>query len=125
MDPYSAKNVNFYAPIDTKGTADTADDVVVYPTSAVYTPYDLATGKGRMVTLTFATGIDSNGNAFPITDLAQLGTGAFRLRVGDQYQTVSPVAGGGLGGDIVTTDVSSKVSADIDHKQNRELHFKN
>ena len=63
----SATNWNFYQLIDTNGSADDAKDTVYYPTSAYYD------ANLNRVRLTFAA------------DLATLGTGEFRLRVGDAY----------------------------------------
>ncbi len=87
MDAASAQNTDFYSLIMTNGTADTSDDVVIHPTAAVYTETSKSGSPGSpvyMVALTF--GKDANGN--PITDLAQIGTGAFRLRVGNEYQPI-------------------------------------
>ena len=96
MDPASAQNTSFYQLIVTNNSANTADDVVVNPTAAVYN----ATAK--MVTLTF--GADSHGNT--ITDLAALGAGSFRLRIGDAYETslANPT------GDIITSAVTKDVN---------------
>ncbi|MCS7239142.1 MAG: hypothetical protein NZ899_12870, partial [Thermoguttaceae bacterium] len=66
--PTGVENPAFYQLIGTRQTADPRDDVVVAPSQVVYDP------SLRKVTLTFER------------DLADYGTGAFRLRIGDTYQ---------------------------------------
>jgi hypothetical protein len=78
MNPTSAQTLTYYTLIVTRDTANTNDDVAINPTAAIY---DAA---ARKVTLVFAQ--DAVGN--PITDLAQIATGAFRLRIGDQYRPI-------------------------------------
>ena len=88
MNPASAQNTSFYQLIVTNNTANTADDVVINPTAAVYDP------TAKMVTLTFSG------------DLATLGTGSFRLRIGDAYETslANPT------GDIITSAITKDVN---------------
>ncbi len=85
MDLDSVLTLTYYSLISTQDTANTSDDVIITPTQAVY---DAAAKK---VTLTF--GVNSNGD--PAIDLAQLvadpaknATGAFRLRIGDEYRPI-------------------------------------
>ncbi len=85
MDAASAETLAFYQLISTQDTANTSDDVVFHPTSAVYN------SATKMVTLTFAK--DQSGTA--CSDLASLitsasasATGAFRLRVGNEYRAI-------------------------------------
>jgi len=68
--PDSAENPNFYQLFVTGNSADPSDDTMVLP---VAVDYDPATDKA---VLTFGD------------DLASYGTGAFRLRIGNEYQPV-------------------------------------
>ena len=70
LDESAAENVNFYQVFVTKDSATPADDVVILPASVVY---DAAR---HMAVLTFSQ------------DLADYGTGAFRLRIGTPYQPI-------------------------------------
>ncbi len=103
MDPASAETEAYYSLISTQDTANTSDDVIINPTQV---DYDAAAKK---ITLTF--GADSNGD--PAIDLTQLvadpaknATGAFRLRIGDEYR---PIVAEELTGvvDDLFTDVGS------------------
>ncbi|MFH1922588.1 MAG: hypothetical protein ABIP48_22220, partial [Planctomycetota bacterium] len=86
LDPVSVETPEFYQLIVTNDTATTADDTFVDldPTDPNAIVYDSATHK---VTLTYPN------------DLATYGTGAFRLRIGTEYQAdlpgvlVTPVSG--------------------------------
>ncbi len=77
------------------GTATPNDDVWINPTSVAYT-FDQATGLNKAV-LTFSDVKvnHADGTQDPsvqITDLSQFGTGAIRLRIGDQYQAIETTA---------------------------------
>ena len=78
MNVASAEDPSSYSLIVTNGTADTADDAVYHPpTTPVYTVTTALDGsKVYMVALTFGS------------DLALYGSGAFRLRIGDDYQPI-------------------------------------
>ena len=101
----------FFQLIATKGTADTGDDgPPIIPTDVSYT-FNAAAGVNKAV-LTFADTVH------PVADLADLGTGSFRLRIGNQYQTIAtkPLTNvDGLGNEAGSsfgapdTDVNSKL----------------
>ena len=70
LDPVSAENPDFYQLIMTADTADTNDDTVIAPEDVDYDPV------ADKAVLTFAD------------DLAAYGTGAYRLRVGNEYRKI-------------------------------------
>ncbi|MEA1950499.1 MAG: DVUA0089 family protein, partial [Planctomycetota bacterium] len=70
LDEASAENLDFYRLTLTGQTADTADDVELTPQSVVYD------AVANTVELTFSD------------DLANLGTGAFRLRIGNEWREI-------------------------------------
>ncbi len=70
----SAQNPNFYQLINTAGTADTEDDTVILPESVSYDPV------ADKAVLTFAE------------DLAAYGSGAYRLRIGNEYRKIDTSA---------------------------------
>jgi len=87
LKPAVAENRNFYQLFVTQDSATPADDVMVLPDSV---QYSAATNKA---VLTFAQ------------DLANYGTGAFRLRIGNAYQPVQTefrVAAGDAGNSFYT-----------------------
>ena len=74
LDQDSATNTSFYRLAVTNETATTNDDIEIFPSSVVYDP------TSNKATLTFAQ------------DLALYGTGAFRLRIGNEYQEIETSA---------------------------------
>ena len=70
LDQTSAENADFYRLTVTGQTAETDDDVEIAPQSIVYDPV------ANTVELTFSD------------DLANYGTGAFRLRIGNEYREI-------------------------------------
>ncbi|MCE5266813.1 MAG: hypothetical protein LLG00_02875, partial [Planctomycetaceae bacterium] len=99
MNLTSAQTLSYYSLIGTWNTANTADDFVITPTSAVY---DSAT---KMVTLTFAGDLASL-IPNPTNDPAKTPDKcSFRLRIGNAYQAIGS-SSGGQGGNIVTSDRS-------------------
>ena len=87
----SAQTLDFYSLIATGNTANTADDVVVHPTAAVYDS-DRQDGHAH---------VRHDDPAMLITDLAQLGIG---LPPADRRPYQADRHHGRQGGDIVTTD---------------------
>jgi len=71
LDADSARNTQFYQLFVTQETATPDDDVTHYPVSVDYDPVE------NKAVLTFAN------------DLATFGAGAFRLRIGNQYQKIT------------------------------------
>ncbi len=74
LDAASAQNSDFYRLTVTAQTADTADDVEIAPQSIVYD------AVANTVELTFAD------------DLANLGTGALQLRIGNEWRQIGTTA---------------------------------
>ncbi|MGL6227137.1 MAG: GEVED domain-containing protein [Thermoguttaceae bacterium] len=78
----NAGDAKFYQLIVTKNTLNPGDDVVVVPTRVVYEPGVTVDGKVvNRAKLYFEK--DDTGTA--ITNLSALGTGSFRLRIGEEY----------------------------------------
>lgn len=94
LDQAFAETTTFYRLAMTNETATTNDDIEVYPTSVVYDPV-----KNKAI-LTFSK--DQNGNS--IDDLADIGTGAFRLRIGNEYKEIATSA--------ITAELVSDVFSD-------------
>ena len=83
-------NPEFFQLILTGETATTNDDVWVTPSQVTY-GYDTAAGVYKATLLfngdvTLHKAADGSTTTLPaVTDLAQIGTGAFRLRIGNSY----------------------------------------
>lgn len=78
----NAGDPKFYQLILTQNTLNPGDDVVVVPTRIVYEPGAVVDGKVvNRAKLYFEK--DDKGTA--ITNLSALGTGSFRLRIGEEY----------------------------------------
>jgi len=74
LDPTAAANTSFYQLIVTNNTATPADDKVIYPDSVAYDA-----GANKAV-LTFTQ---------DLADPTYGGTGAFRLRIGNDYEVIT------------------------------------
>ncbi|MFH1920060.1 MAG: S8 family serine peptidase, partial [Planctomycetota bacterium] len=87
LDLTAAQTTDFYQVMLTHETATPQDDAWVHPTTVSYT-YDADKGGKVVLTFTDITVHYADGTSDPpttIADLAEVGTGAFRLRVGNKY----------------------------------------
>ncbi|MBN2216564.1 MAG: VCBS repeat-containing protein, partial [Pirellulales bacterium] len=100
LKPSSVENTSFYQLFATQQTADPNDDPVVTPDSVVYDPV------ANKAVLTFADDLANLG----------LGAGAFRLRIGNEYQPIltEPFSAGVIGDTLAgAADVGTLGSATL------------